>query len=84
MRPLPDVITDPIYIKPAHLTIYQKFWIKRIHDKRDLPFVRLLTIVHLTILPVAILLFTPLLGKWWWPVAIIYFYFSQFYLSLMH
>jgi len=79
MRPLPDVITDPIYIKPAHLTIYQKIWIKRIHDKRDLPFVRLLTIVHLTILPVAILLFTPLLGKWWWPVAIIYFYFSQFY-----
>jgi fatty acid desaturase len=36
----------------------------------------------LTVLPVAILLFTPLLGKWWWwLVAIVYFYFSQFYLK---
>ena len=79
MRPLPDLITDPIYRKPAHLTIYQKFWLRHIHDRRDLPFARLLTIVHLTILPVAILLFTPVFGNWWWPVAIIYFYFSQFY-----
>src|SRR6185295_16460645 len=79
MRPLPALITDPVYEKPLHLTIYQKFWIKRIHDKRDLPFVRLLTMVHLTILPVAILLFTPVFGTWWWPVAIVYFYFSQFY-----
>jgi len=79
MRPLPALITDPVYEKPLHLTIYQKFWLRRIHDKRDLPFVRLLTIIHLTILPVAVILYTPLLGKWWWPVALIYFYFSQFY-----
>ena len=79
MRPLPNLITDPIYEKPLHLTTYQKFWVKQIHDKRDLPFVHLLTIVHLTILPVAILLFTPVFGNWWWPVAIVYFYFSQFY-----
>src|SRR6476620_2884707 len=79
MRPLPDLITDPVYEKPLNWTMYQKFWLKRIHDKRDLPFVRLLTIVHLSILPVAILLFTSVFGNLWWPVAIVYFYFSQFY-----
>ncbi|HEY1869694.1 MAG TPA: fatty acid desaturase [Chitinophagaceae bacterium] len=79
MRSVPELITDPVYEKPIRLTSYQKFWLKYIHDKRDLPFIRLLTIVHLTIVPVAILLFTPFLGRWWWPVAIVYFYFSQFY-----
>jgi fatty acid desaturase len=79
MRPIPDLITDPVYEKPLHLTTYQKFWLRRIHDKRDLPFIRLLTIVHLTILPVAVILYTPLLGNWWWPVAVVYFYFSQVY-----
>ena len=79
MRSFPKLITDPVYTKPIYLTSYQKFWLKYIVDKRDLPFVSLLTIVHLTIVPVAVLLFTPFLGKWWWPVAIVYFYFSQFY-----
>jgi len=79
MRSLPKLITDPVYKKPAHLTLYQKIWSRYILDKRDLPFIRLLTIIHLTVVPVAILLFTPFLGRWWWPVAIVYFYFSQFY-----
>ena len=79
MRDVPDLITDPIYKKPIRLTFYQRFWLRHIHDARDLPFIRLLTIIHLTIIPVAILLYFPLHGRWWWPVAIIYFYFSQFY-----
>ena len=81
MRSLPDLITDPVYEKPSRFTTYQKFWLRHIHDKRDLPFAMLLTLVHLTVLPTAILLYTPVFGNWWWPVAIIYFYFSQFYLK---
>src|SRR6266498_3783372 len=79
MRYLPESITDPVYKRPVRLTSYQKFWLKHIHDKRDLPFIHLLTLVHLMLIPVAILLYTPLLGKWWWAVAVIYFYFSQLY-----
>jgi fatty acid desaturase len=80
MRPFPERITDPIYDQPQHFSRYQKFWLKHIHDKRDLPFIKLLTIIHLTIIPVAILLFTPLLKGWhWWAVAGVYFYVTQFY-----
>ncbi|MEI9809809.1 MAG: hypothetical protein WDO16_19170 [Bacteroidota bacterium] len=55
-------------------------WLRVMNDKRDLPFIYLLTTIHLTVLPVAIILFTPLLqGWWWWLAAIPYFYVSQLY-----
>src|SRR5947208_15893178 len=80
MKDLPELITAPVYNQPSQLSRYQKFWMKHIHDKRDLPFVQLLTIIHVTIIPVAVLLYTPVLqGRWWWIAALIYFYFSQFY-----
>jgi fatty acid desaturase len=53
-----------------------------IQDKRDIPFVRFLLLIHLTVLPVTILLFTPVLnGVYWWLVAIPYFLYTQFYLK---
>ena len=80
MRPFPDQITDPVYHPLSTYTRYQKFWLKHIHDKRDLPFIKLLTIIHLTIIPVGIFLFTDVLEDWhWWVAAGVYFYFSQFY-----
>src|SRR5690606_10046808 len=73
-------LTDPIYVPKENFSWYERFWLKRMNDKRDLPFIHLLTLIHLTIVPGAILLFTPLLqGIWWWVAAIPYFYFSQFY-----
>jgi fatty acid desaturase len=80
MKNLPEVITDPVYHEPARVTAYERFWFKRINDKRDLPFINLLVLLHLTVIPVAIILYTPLLKGWMWWVALIpYFYFSQFY-----
>ena len=80
MRPLPQTITDPVYQEPARISSYERFWLKHIHDKRDLPFIRLLTLIHLTVVPTAIILYTPLLqGWWWWLVAAIYFYVAQLY-----
>lgn len=73
------VLTDPIYIPKEKFTWYDKFWLRIINDKRDLPFIYLLTAIHLTVVPVAILLFTPLLQGWWWLVAVPYFYVSQLY-----
>ncbi|HYM95018.1 MAG TPA: fatty acid desaturase [Chitinophagaceae bacterium] len=80
MQSFPEIITDPVYHQPLKYNWYQRFWLKHINDKRDLPFIKLLTTIHLTIIPAAIVLYTPLLqGIWWWMAAFIYFYFSQFY-----
>jgi fatty acid desaturase len=80
MQSLPVVITDPVYKEPGSYNWYDRFWLKHLNDKRDIPFTRLLTIIHLTIIPTAIILYTPLLqGWWWWGVAAVYFYFAQFY-----
>src|SRR5688572_3943458 len=75
-----STVTDPVYIPKDKLNAYDRFWLRIISDKRDLPFIYLLTTIHLLVMPVAILLFTPLLQGWyWWAVAIPYFYVSQFY-----
>ncbi len=80
MQRFPEKITDFFYQQPLKYNWYQQFWLNHINDKRDLPFIRLLTIIHLTIIPSAIVLYSPLLhGIWWWMAAVVYFYFSQFY-----
>lgn len=81
MKTLPSIITDPIYEEPKQYNQYEQFWLKYINDKRDLPFIHLLTKIHLTVLPAAIVLFTPLLkGIWWWALLGPYFFISQIYL----
>ena len=73
-------LTDPIYNADYQPTAYDRFWLRLMNDKRDLPFIHLLTLIHLTVFPVAILLFTNLLNGWiWWAVAVVYFYVAQFY-----
>lgn len=73
-------IHDPVYHEPPSFTVYERFWLRYINDKRDLPFIHLLTGIHLFVIPVAILLYTPLLQGWqWWLAYIPYFYVSQMY-----
>ncbi len=74
------VITDPVYKERTSYSAYEKFWLKRMNDKRDLPFIHLLTAIHILVIPVAILLYTPVLQGWyWWLAYIPYFYISQMY-----
>ena len=80
MKSLSTSLTDPVYIPKEKFSRYDKLWLRIMNDKRDLPFIYLLTTIHLLVVPIAILLFTPVLtGWWWWAVAIPYFYVSQFY-----
>jgi fatty acid desaturase len=73
-------LTDPIYTEPEKFSNYEKFWLKYINDKRDLPFIHLLTAIHIFVIPAAIILYTPLLQGWyWWLLYIPYFYVSQMY-----
>lgn len=75
-----STLTDPVYVPRERFSAYERFWLARINDKRDLPFVALLTLIHLTIIPAAIILYTPLLHGWaWWALAVPYFYAAQFY-----
>ena len=75
-----SALTDPVYVPKQKFTGYDQFWLRIINDKRDLPFIYLLTAIHLSVVPVAVLLFTPALqGWWWWLVAVPYFYISQLY-----
>lgn len=75
-----SAITDPVYTEPAAFSWYEKFWLKFINDKRDLPFIHLLTGIHLFVIPVAVFLYTPVLQGWyWWLVYVPYFYVSQLY-----
>ena len=74
-----STITDPVYIPKQH-NWYDRLWLRIMNDKRDLPFIYLLTTIHLTVLSVAVLLFTGVLQGWvWWLLAVPYFYVSQLY-----
>lgn len=72
------LITDPIYEEPEKLTRYERFWLAYMNDKRDMSFIHLLTLIHLSVIPIAIILYTSLLqGIWWWMLFIPYFFISQ-------
>jgi fatty acid desaturase len=73
-------ITDPVYIQKEKFNWYEKFWLRYMNDKRDLPFIYLLTSIHILVIPVAVILYTPLLTSWyWWLAYIPYFYLSQLF-----
>jgi fatty acid desaturase len=75
-----SIITDPVYQPKKGFSRYEKFWLKYMNDERDLPFIHLLTGIHLLVIPAAIILYTPLLHGWaWWTLAILFFYVSQMY-----
>lgn len=73
-------INDPVYVPKEQYSLFDKFWLRIINDPRDLPFVYLLTSIHILVIPAAIILYTPLLTGWaWWALYVPYFYLSQMY-----
>ena len=75
-----SAITDPVNVPKEKYSWNDKFWIRYINDPRDLPFIYLLTAIHILVLPAAIILYTPLLQGWyWWLFYVPYFYVSQMY-----
>lgn len=73
-------LTDPVYIPKSRYTWYDRFWLRFTNEARDLPFIYLLTAIHLTVIPAAVILYTSLLQGWyWWLLYIPYFYVAQLY-----
>jgi len=78
MRVLPT-ITDPVFVKPAAYNRLDRFLLGLIRDERDLPFVHLSLQISLSMLPLAVLLYLPFVGGWWWAIAAIaYQYLNNF------
>ncbi len=70
--------TDPVYAEPSRYSSLDRFFLKLIRDKRDLPFVYLGLRVTFTLIPLAVLLYMPFVTGWlWWVVAIVYLFINN-------
>ncbi len=84
-----NTLTDPVFqAKPAHNFIGQ-FFLPYIRDERDLPFIYLCLKLTFLVIPIAVILFTPLQTGWnWWILAGVYalfvLYFSGPYTLMLH
>lgn len=73
-------LRDPVFTPKEKYSGFDRFWIRFINDKRDLPFIYLLSSLHLLVIVPAVLLYLDIWSDWgWWLMAIPYFYISQFY-----
>ena len=71
-------ITDPTYQEREYSSL-DKFFIKLIHDKKDLPFVYLTIKISVLMIPVGLLLYMPFVPTWlWWILSVFYFYLNTF------
>ena len=79
MKPMPQTLTDPTFVKPDGYSKFDQFWVDKIKDERDLPFVHLSIKITLIMIPLGILLYMPFIEGWvWWTIAALYFYFNNF------
>jgi fatty acid desaturase len=70
--------TDPVYSPPAAVNALDRFFLRLINDKRDLPFVHLLIKVGLMLVPLAVLVFLPFItGGFWLLAAGLYLYLNN-------
>ena len=77
MQELP-VLHDPVYVEREYSKIDQ-FFIRRLNDKRDLPFVYLTLKITFTLLPLAIALYLVDFNSWiWWACAVAYLVLDNF------
>ena len=72
-------LVDPVPNPNPVYNAFDRFWLKRINDPRDLPFIYLSLKISLTMVPAGVLLFFPFITGWvWWAVAAVYFFFNNF------
>lgn len=82
-------IHDPTFHKKTQANSIDRFFLRYIKDERDLPFIYLCLKITFLVIPIAILLFTPLLTGWqWWGLATFYaalvVYFVGPYTLMLH
>lgn len=74
-------ITDPTFDENTKFSKIDKFFLKFIRDKRDLPFVYLSMKITILLIPIFIILLSNLLYGWqWWALTVIYLLIMFLYL----
>lgn len=72
------VITDPVFVRPARYNALERWFLHRIRDERDLPFLYLILKVLFGMIPLAILLYMPFINGWVWAaIAVVYLYLNN-------
>lgn len=73
-------IHDPIFRKKENYTRLDTFFLQLIRDERDLPFMYLILEITCSMVPLAIVLYLPVISGWlWWVLAAGYFSLNNFY-----
>lgn len=62
---MPLILSDPGYAAPEVAGIGERAAVAFIHDRRDLPFIKLMAIQSLTVIPTGVALFLPGGFRWW-------------------
>jgi fatty acid desaturase len=79
------VLSDPIYQAPATESRVEVVAERFIHDRRDVPFLRLMAVISLTVVPTGVLLFVPGQFRWWLAavhLALVVYFLGPFVLML--
>jgi hypothetical protein len=72
-------LTDPVFLANKDYSPFDRFWLAKIKDERDLPFVYLTLKISLIMLPLAVLLYLPVINGWiWWIVVAAYHFANNF------
>jgi fatty acid desaturase len=73
-------IHDPVFKSENRAyNSFDRFWLSKIEDERDLPFIYLTLKITVTMIPLGILLFLPFVsGLFWWITASAYFILNNF------
>jgi fatty acid desaturase len=73
-------IHDPVFKQENQsYNAFNRFWLSKIEDERDLPFVYLTLKISLTMVPLGIMLYLPFVsGVYWWGIAALYFILNNF------
>lgn len=67
-------ITDPVYREKTRYNFVERMFIRMLHDKRDLAFIRLCGLILVTTIPFAVYLFIPGNLNWW--LVLLYYAFN--------
>ncbi len=82
---MPILVNDPAYAPPMAPGIGERVVFEFIHDRRDLPFIKLTAILTLTVVPTGVALFLPGGFRWWLAavhLALVVYFMGPFVLML--
>jgi hypothetical protein len=78
-------ISDPTYAQRETPRPFERFALRFIHDARDVPFLRLMAVLTLTVVPTGVCLFVPGVFRWWLAavhVGLVVYFLGPFILML--